>query len=180
MCGFSWGFLQWQPVEQALWPREAGLFFYVASAAEDIGDALALFAPYCRIANEVVGLKLIRSSEGMIVETKFAGLPRQFAWQNTEFTIAAMIKALREMAGRDFRPAQVTFTLAHNSELREFERFFSCPVEFSAPADQFGFSNETLAIPLITKDRHLLDNSEMLRDNEVCDGSRYAGQTPQP
>ena len=138
-------------------PREAGLFFYVASAAEDVGDALALFARYCRIVNEAVRLKLIRSPEGMIVETKFVGVPRHFAWQNTEFMIAAMIKGLREMAGRDFRPAQVTFTLARNSELREFERFFGCPVEFSAPADQFGLSNETLAIPLVTQDRHLLD-----------------------
>ncbi len=145
-------------------PREAGLFFYVASAADDIGDALALFARYSRIVNEVVRLKLIRSPEGMIVQTKFVGLPRHFAWQNTEFTIAAMIKALREMAGRDFRPTRVTFTLAHNSELREFERFFGCPVEFSASADQFGFSNETLAIPLVTEDRHLLDTLQPICD----------------
>jgi Arabinose-binding domain of AraC transcription regulator, N-term len=145
-------------------PREAGLFFYVASAAEDIGEALALFARYCRIVNEAVRLKLIRSPEGMIVETKFVGLPRQFAWQNTEFTIAAMIKALREMAGRDFRPAQVTFTLAHNSELWEFERFFGCPVEFSVSADQFGLSNETLAIPLVTEDRHLLGTLQPICD----------------
>ena len=138
-------------------PREAGLFFYVASAAEDIGEALAFFARYCRIANEAVRLKLIRSPEGMIVETKFVGLPRHFTWQNTESMIATLIKGLREMAGRDFRPTRVTFTLAHNSELREFERFFGCPVEFSAPADQLGFSNETLAIPLVTEDRHLLD-----------------------
>jgi hypothetical protein len=33
-------------------PREAGLLFYVASAADDIGDALALAARYCRIVNE--------------------------------------------------------------------------------------------------------------------------------
>jgi hypothetical protein len=116
-------------------PREAGLYFYVASAAEDIGDALALFARYCRIVNEAVRLKLIRSPEGAIVETKFVGVPRHFAWQNTEFMIAAMIKALREMAGRDFRPTQVTFTLAHNPELRDFERFFGCSVEFSASAE---------------------------------------------
>ena len=51
--------------------------------------------------------------------------------------IAATIKSLQEMAGREFRPAQVAFTLARNSELREFERFFGCPVEFSASADQF-------------------------------------------
>ena len=113
-------------------PREAGLLFYVASAAEHVGDALALTARYCRIGNEAERLKVNRSSENMIVETTFVGLPRHFAWQNTEFVIAATIKALREMAGRDFQPAQVTFTLARNSELQEFERFFGCPVEFSA------------------------------------------------
>jgi hypothetical protein len=45
-------------------PREVGLLFYVASAADDIGDALALLARYCRIVNEAVRLKLIRSPEG--------------------------------------------------------------------------------------------------------------------
>jgi AraC-like DNA-binding protein len=138
-------------------PREVGLLFYVAAAADDIGDALTLTARYARIVNEAARLKLIRSPEGVVAQTKFVGLPRHFAWQNTEFTIAALIKGLREMAGHDFRPMRVTFTLAHNSQLPEFERFFGCPVEFSGSADQFGLSNETLAIPLITEDRHLLD-----------------------
>ena len=138
-------------------PREAGLLFYVASAAEHVGDALALTARYCRIGNEAERLKVSRSPEGAIVEVTFVGLPRHFAWQNTEFVIAATIKALREMAGQDFRPVQVSFTLARNSELPEFERFFGCPVEFSAPADQFTLSNETFAIPLVTEDHHLLE-----------------------
>jgi hypothetical protein len=30
--------------------------------------------------------------------------PRHFAWQNTDFVIAGLIKGLREMAGRDFSP----------------------------------------------------------------------------
>ena len=138
-------------------PREAGLLFYVASAAEHVGDALALTARYCRIGNEAERLKVSRSSENMIVETTFVGLPRHFAWQNTEFVMAATIKALREMAGRHLQPAQVTFTLARNSELPEFERFFGCPVEFSASADQFTLSNGTLAIPLVTEDHNLLE-----------------------
>jgi AraC-like DNA-binding protein len=155
-------------------PREAGLLFYVASSAEDIGDALALFARYCRIVNEAVRLKLIRSPEGVIVETKFVDVPRHFAWQNTEFMIAVMIKGLREMAGRDFRPTQVTFTLAHNSELPDFERFFDCPVEFSASADQFGLSNETVALPLVTKDPHLLDTLQ-----PICDEAAKERNTAQ-
>jgi AraC-like DNA-binding protein len=138
-------------------PREAGLLFYIASAAEHIEDALALTARYCRIGNEAERLVINRSSENMIVETKFVGLPRQFAWQNTEFLMAATIRALREMADRHFQPMQVTFTLARHSDLPEFERFFGCPVEFSSRADQFTLSNETLALPLITEDHHLLE-----------------------
>ena len=61
------------------------------------------------------------------------------------------------MAGRHLQPVQVTFTLARNSELPEFERFFGCPVEFSASADQFTLSNGTLAIPLVTEDHNLLE-----------------------
>jgi AraC-like DNA-binding protein len=138
-------------------PREAGLLFYVASAAEHVEDALALTARYCRIGNEAERLNVNRSSEKMIVETTFIGLPRHFAWQNTEFVIAATIRGLREMAGQDFHPVHVTFTLARYLEVPEFERFFGCPVEFSARADQFTLSNETLAIPLITEDHHLLE-----------------------
>jgi AraC-like DNA-binding protein len=138
-------------------PREVGLLFYVASAADDIGDALALISRYCRIVNEAVRPKLVRSREGMRIEIKFVGVPRHFAWQNTEFIVASLIKGLREMAGRDFRPTQVGFTLAREPDSGEFERFFGCPVEFSGLADQFSFSNETLAIPLITRDQHLLE-----------------------
>jgi AraC-like DNA-binding protein len=138
-------------------PREAGLLFYVASAADHVEDALALTARYCRIGNEAERLNINRSPENTTVETTFVGLPRHFAWQNTEFVIAATIRALREMAGQDFQPAQVSFTLARHSELSEFEGFFGCPVEFSARADQFTLSNETLAIPLITEDHHLLE-----------------------
>jgi AraC-like DNA-binding protein len=138
-------------------PREAGLLFYIASAAEHVEDALLLTARYCRIGNEAERLIVNRSSENMTLETSFVGLPRHFAWQNTEFVIAATVRALREMAGQDFEPVRVTFTLARDSELPEFERFFGCPVEFSAPADQVALSNDTLAIPLITKDHHLLE-----------------------
>jgi AraC-like DNA-binding protein len=145
-------------------PREAGLLFYVASAAEDIGEALALAARYCRIVNEAVRPKLIRSPEGMRIEIKFVGVPRHFAWQNTEFIVAAIIKGLREIAGRDFLPTRVGFTLAREPDRAEFERFFGCPVAFSGPADHFSLSNETLAIPLVTRDQHLL---QTLRP--ICD-----------
>lgn len=93
----------------------------------------------------------------MTIEVKFVGVPRHFAWQNTEFIVAAMVKSLREMAGRDFPPTQVGFTLVREPDPGEFARFFGCPVEVSGTADQFSLSNETLASPLITRDQHLLE-----------------------
>jgi AraC-like DNA-binding protein len=154
-------------------PREAGLLFYVASAAQTLGDALSLYARYCRITNEAVRPKLTSSPEGIRVQLHFVGLPRHHARQNIEFMTAASLKGLREMAGRDFRLPQVSFAHARNSDLREFERFFGCPVEFGASVDQLGFSNETLALPLVTEDRHLL---ETLRP--ICDEAAKERKTP--
>jgi AraC-like DNA-binding protein len=156
-------------------PREAGLAFYVASAAEDIGGALALLARYWRVVNEAVRLRLIASPEGMIVETTFVGVPRHFAWQNTEFLIAFIIRALREMAGQDFPPMQVTFTLAYSSQPGEFRRFFGCPVEFSASSDRFSLSNETLALPLVTRDPHLLETLQPICEEAASERSTAHG-----
>jgi hypothetical protein len=64
------------------------------------------------------------------VQLHFIGLPTHLARQNVEFMIAASINALREIAGRNVCPTQVTFVHPRNSDLREFERFFGCPVEF--------------------------------------------------
>jgi AraC-like DNA-binding protein len=138
-------------------PREAGLLFFVMSAATDVGDALALLARYFRIVNEAVRLKITRTSEGVVVETEFVGLSRRAVLHNVEFGIAFILKALRVAAGRNIHPTRVTFATARGPELlREFERYFGCPVEFGAASDQFSFSNETLAIPLVTEDRYLL------------------------
>ena len=145
-------------------PREAGLLFYVTSAATNIEEALALFARYSRIANEAVRIKRAHAREGLIAEISFVGVSRHAAKQVTEFGVGVTIKALREIAGRKIRPTHLSFLHARNSDLKEFEAFFGCPVEFGASGDQVAFSNETLALPLVTEDPHLL---ETLRP--ICD-----------
>ena len=90
-------------------PREAGLLFYVMSAANNIGEALALFARYSRIVNEALHVKLVRAPEGVVVETGFVGLSRHSAKQATEFGVALIIKALREITGRNIHPTHVSF-----------------------------------------------------------------------
>jgi hypothetical protein len=46
-----------------------------------------------------------------------------------EFVVAGIRTALRTISGRNIAPTKVAFAHNRNSDLREFERFFGCPVE---------------------------------------------------
>jgi hypothetical protein len=154
-------------------PRQVGLLFYVGSAAENFGEAQALFARYLRIVNEGARVDLAREPEGMVAEWSFAGVSRHLISQNVEFGLAVVVRGSREITGRDVRPIRVAFAHERTSDLKEFERFFGCPVEFGKPRDQMAFSNETLALPLVTGDPHLL---ETLRP--FCEEAARARNTP--
>jgi AraC-like DNA-binding protein len=144
-------------------PHDAGILFYVASGAKNFGDALALFERYFRIVNEAVRLKLTQTGEGLAAEVEFVSLPRHAVRQNAEFGISIILKALREIAGRSVRPIRAAFVHPRNSDLRDFERFYGCNVEFGRAAservssDLLEFSHDTLAIPLVTADARLLE-----------------------
>jgi AraC-like DNA-binding protein len=156
-------------------PREAGLLFYVMSAANDVGEALALFARYSRVVNEALHVKLVPAPQGMVVETGFVGLSRYNAKQATEFGVALTIRALREITGRNVHPTQVSFIHGRTSNLRSFERFFRCPVEFAASSDQFALTQDTLALPLMTEDRYLLETLQPVCDHAAKKRSTVAG-----
>ena len=126
--------------------REAGVLFYVTSAARTLGETLPLYERYCRIVNEAVRVKPLRIQNGLIVEINFVGLSRHHFRHNAEFILAANLKGMRESVGRNIRPIGVTFAHPRSSNLPEFERFFGCPVEYDSASDQWSFSNETLAV----------------------------------
>jgi AraC-like DNA-binding protein len=153
-------------------PREVGLLFYVASAAKDLGEAIVLFARYLRIVNEAVRIKLTRQNSDLVVELYLVGVPRFRAGQNAEFGIAVIVKSLREITGRNVHPTKITFVHMRSSDFPEFERFCGCPVEFGGSSDELVFSNQSLAVPLITEDMHLLD---VLRP--ICDEAAKQRET---
>ena len=68
---------------------------------------------------------------------EYVGLPRYAGRHNMEYVVAAIAAALRTMSGRKLVPAKVAFAHNRNSDVREFERFFGCPVEFGAPNTVF-------------------------------------------
>jgi AraC-like DNA-binding protein len=151
-------------------PRNAGIIFYTMSAAENLGEALALFDRYSRIVNEAGRLKLTASPHGLIVEVGFIGLPRPLGRQGAEFLMAVIVRALRELAGRNIRPIRVAFAHARNADIPEFARFFGCAVEFGRTADEgvafdlLELSSAAVAAPLLTSDPKLLKALEPFCD----------------
>jgi AraC-like DNA-binding protein len=156
-------------------PREAGLLFYFATSANNLGEGLALFARYSRIVNETLRVKVARALDGAVVEVEFVGVPRQASRQLTEFGVAVIVKTMREVAGRRVRPTHLSFVQGRNSNLKEFERFFACPVEFTAPHDQICFSGETLALPQTTEDRYLLETLRPICDEAAKERNTEGG-----
>ncbi len=136
-------------------PRGLGLLFYAASSARTLGETLTLFLRYMPLVNQSLSLKLDAGPERVGLDFDFVGVSRQRVRQNTEFWIATILKASREMTGREVRPIRVAFPHVRNSALREFERVLRCPVEFGARTGQVLFSKDTLSLPLITYDPHL-------------------------
>jgi len=145
-------------------PRAAGLLFYVASAARTVGEALTLFERYFRIVNEAVNLKLMRIPNGAILQVGFVGLSRHRIHQNAEFGITVILRALREVVGRNLSPVKVSFVRGRVANMREFERFYGCPVEFGASSDCLSFSAAVLALPLVTQDADLLETLKPICD----------------
>ena len=151
-------------------PRKAGIIFYAMSAAENLGEALALFDRYSRIVNEAGRLKLTASPHGLIVEIGIVGLPRPLGRQGAEFLMAVIVRALRELAGRNIRPIRVAFAHARNADMAEFARFFGCPVEFGRTADEgvafdlLELSSAAVTAPLLTADPKLLKALEPFCD----------------
>jgi hypothetical protein len=73
-------------------PREAGLVFYVAAAAKNVGEAVALFARYSRIANEAARFKPMRGLEGIVAEIDFVGFSRHAARHVIELALPSQLK----------------------------------------------------------------------------------------
>jgi AraC-like DNA-binding protein len=137
-------------------PRDVGIFFYVGSAASDVGEALALYSRYSRITNDAIRQKFMPRPGGAALEIEFTGLPSYAARQNTEFIFGCFRTALRALTGQNVTPTTVSFTHNRNSNLREFDRFFGCPVEFGAQGNFLVLADDALHIPLLTADPKLL------------------------
>lgn len=160
-------------------PREVGLLFFAFSAGKDVREALGLFARYVRIVNDGLRVAIAPRAEGGTLALNIVDVPRHRFKQNVEFGVAMIVKSLREAAGRKISPNRVLCSHARNSDLKEFERFYNCRVEFGASTDELDFGHDVLSTPLVTSDRYLLETllpycEEAAKARQTAPGSLLA------
>ena len=156
-------------------PRTIGLVFYLGAAAKNVGEAMELMTRYVSIADECARLNLAAQPDGVALEYRFAGLSRHLLRHQSEFALAMAIKAIRFATGREISPVRVRFAHVRTSDLKDFVRFFGCPVEFNASSDDITFSREALALPLITADPQLVVTLRPICEAEVSALNKKAG-----
>jgi len=72
--------------------------------------------------------------------------------QDAEVTFAALASLSRNVTNSDLSPTKITFQHDRPRNTAEHSRIFNCPVEFSAPANQYFVESSALDLPITRAD----------------------------
>jgi AraC-like DNA-binding protein len=144
--------------------RECGMLYYVLAASPNIGEAIRNLARYLAVANESIRLSVSERTRSTVLVVNYK-IPRHTDRLFAEYGYAVVLRALRELTGRNVSPKAVTFLHGRNTNKAEFDRFYCCPVTFNATADTMVLPTELLETPILTSDKYLL---QILKN--ACDG----------
>ena len=137
--------------------RDAGLLGFVGLNSPTVKHALKNLSRYRHVMSDALEINVDELYSKGTVRWWRRGLAPARCRQYMEFGTTNLIRGLRAVTGRKVRPVRVTFAHARNARIREFERFFGCPVEFGRRANLIELSQTDLDVPIIDADKRLLD-----------------------
>jgi len=140
--------------------RECGMLYYVLAASPNIGEAIRNLGRYLAVSNESIRADISESAKSTVLAVSYK-IPRHTDRLFAEYGYAVVLRAFRELTGRNVSPKTVSFVHPRSSDKPEFERFYGCPVLFNAAADTMILPAELPAMPILTSDKYLL---EILKD----------------
>lgn len=135
-------------------PREIGLFYYVLASSDVLGDALQRAIRYSTTVNESISLSR-REGNDLAIIFNYVGIARHSDRHQIEFWAAALVRACRDLTGRDLFPRRVTFTHHRHEDCSELDAFFGTKVEFGAAVDEVAFPASFKEMPVISADPYL-------------------------
>ncbi len=155
--------------------RDAGLIGYVGLSSPTVIDALKNLSRYMRVFTDACEMDIEDLEETGRLGWRYRIPTSQRDRQATEFTAANLVRGLRQMIGLDFAPISISFAHPRNEAIREFERYFGCPVGFAERGNVIEMKLSDLSSRIISADDRLL---EVLRSycEEIL--SKRSGRAP--
>jgi AraC-like DNA-binding protein len=135
-------------------PRHFGVVGYAALACATLADALLRMERYHVSVYDVNPAVVRHVSEGISIEWGVSrGRPGALV---DETAIASLVQLARDMTGRYWPVAEVSFVNPRPDDVRPYEDFFGGVVRFGEPMTRLLISPEALALPLRKSDPALL------------------------
>jgi len=138
-------------------PLQIGLVAKVVRLSPNLQTALEKGMLYESLYSQLVGHSLVVENG----YAKFTRWDRQTypggAVQLHTLGMVQLYKILRAICGSRWRATSVSFAHPKPRELRQYQRFFNCPVDFNQEFDGIVFPESDLATPIRTANTGLLD-----------------------
>lgn len=132
-------------------PATLGVLGYACRHCRDLGQAIALYARYCRIADPKLTLTIERSDE--VARIAFKHEPRVEAMaEPLEMMLAATAFTARRMNPDAPAPHEVCFRHPRRHDEARYRAVFEAPVHFEAEWTGLSFSASTLSLPILGAD----------------------------
>jgi AraC-like DNA-binding protein len=134
--------------------RELGLVGYTLVYSSTLAAALRRLARYDRIVSDALTVHLDVSRDATWVRVDVQPKLRAFR-AAADARLAALVSVCREIVAPAIAPLVVQFPYRRPRDVREYERFFRAPLEFSAPATAFMIGRQDLSRPVVLSDETL-------------------------
>jgi AraC-like DNA-binding protein len=136
--------------------RDAGLIGYVGLSSPTLMDAIKNLTRYRRVSSDALEIEIDALEERGRLRWSFHGMGSQRSRQSLEFWATNLLRAFREMSGRNLAPASLSFAHPRTEDIKEFERFFGCSVSFGGQENIFEMKLSDLHLQLVAADHRLL------------------------
>lgn len=136
-------------------PKHLGILAYIAQASETLGEALARYYDFHRLIYDGSPLKLEQNEE--LLSIYWDRIPTTLTTQITdEIAIAIIVKFIKLYIAEEFiHLHQISFKHASPKNMRIYEDYFGCKIQFSQPKTELIFSHFSLNTPIRAADHTL-------------------------
>lgn len=160
-------------------PDDFGLFGFLTSSTETLGDMCQLFDRYQRILMQGASMEFIREGEQIEARYRITSSIKDGVVQDVEFSLAVLIRIVQEALDTDWLPERTSFEHSRFGPEEDYRHFFGQTLSFDQTRNAIWFSVDLWDLPLPTANSMLFsvlaDQANRLL-KEIEDSADFLGQ----